>query len=49
MKEALGAAIIAGAVAVTAGGGISIAAEGWPEAALVALKEAIDGMRHERG
>jgi uncharacterized membrane protein len=37
MKEALGAAIIAGAVAVTAGGGISIATDSLPEAALVAL------------
>jgi len=37
MKESIAAGIIAGAVAVTAGGGVSIVAEGWPEAVLVAL------------
>jgi hypothetical protein len=37
MKEPIGAGLVAGAIAVTAGGGVSIAAEGWPEAALVAL------------
>ena len=37
MKESIAAGIIAGAVAVTAGGGVSIVAEGWPEAMLVAL------------
>ena len=37
MKEPLGAGLVAGAIAVTAGGGVSIVAEGWPEAALVAL------------
>ena len=31
------AGIIAGAIAVTAGGGVTIVAEGWPQAALVAL------------
>ena len=29
--------IIAGAIAVTAGGGVTIVSEGWPQAALVAL------------
>ena len=37
MKESIAAGIIAGAVAVTAGGGVSIVTEGWPEAVLVAL------------
>ena len=37
MKEPIGAGLVAGAIAVTAGGGVSIVAEGWPEAALVAL------------
>ncbi len=37
MKETIGAGILAGAVAVTAGGGVSIVADGWPEAVLVAL------------
>ncbi len=36
MKEPI-AGLVAGAIAVTAGGGASIAAEGWPEAVLVAL------------
>ena len=37
MKEPISAGLIAGAIAVTAGGGVSIVAEGWPEALLVAL------------
>ncbi len=37
MKEPISAGLVAGAIAVTAGGGASIAAEGWPEVALVAL------------
>ncbi len=37
MKETISAGILAGAVAVTAGGGVSIVADGWPEAVLVAL------------
>jgi hypothetical protein len=37
MKEPIGAGLVAGAIAVTAGGGVSIVADGWPEAALVAL------------
>ena len=37
MNESMNAGIVAGAVAVTAGGGVSIVAEGWPEAVLVAL------------
>ncbi|MEN6341747.1 MAG: hypothetical protein ABFC89_04220 [Methanospirillum sp.] len=37
MKELVSAGLVAGAIAVTAGGGVSIVAEGWPEAALVAL------------
>jgi hypothetical protein len=37
MKEPLGAGLVASAIAVTAGSGVSIAADGWPEAALVAL------------
>ncbi len=36
MKEPI-AGLVAGAIAVTAGGGASIVAEGWPEAVLVAL------------
>ena len=31
------AGVIAGAIAVTAGGGITIVSEGWPQAVLVAL------------
>ena len=37
MKEPIGAGVVAGAIAVTAGGGANIVAEGWPQAALVAL------------
>lgn len=37
MKEPISVGLVAGAIAVTAGGGVSIVAEGWPEAALVAL------------
>ncbi len=37
MNESITAGIIAGAVAVTAGGGVGIVAEGWPEGVLVAL------------
>ena len=37
MKEPISAGLVAGAIAVTAGGGVSIVADGWPEAALVAL------------
>ena len=37
MKEPISAGLIAGAIAVTAGGGVSIVADGWPEVALVAL------------
>ena len=37
MKEPISAGLVAGAIAVTAGGGVSIVAEGWPEAMLVAL------------
>ena len=37
MKETISAGILAGAVAVTAGGGVSIVADGWPEIVLVAL------------
>ena len=37
MNEPVSAGLIAGAIAVTAGGGVSIVAEGWPETALVAL------------
>ena len=37
MKETISAGILAGAVAVTAGGGVSIVADGWPETVLVAL------------
>jgi len=31
------AGLVAGAIAVTAGGGVTIVAEGWPQAVLVAL------------
>lgn len=34
MKEPIGAGLVAGALAVTAGGGASIVVEGWPEAAV---------------
>jgi transketolase C-terminal domain/subunit len=37
MRQELNAGIVAGGIAVTAGGGISIIADGWPEAVLVAL------------
>ncbi len=37
MKDPTSAGLVAGAIAVTAGGGVSIVAESWPEAALVAL------------
>ncbi len=37
MKEPISVGLVAGAIAVTAGGGVSIVAEGWPEAMLVAL------------
>ena len=37
MKQSMHAGIIAGAVAVTAGGGVGIVAEGWPEGVLVAV------------
>jgi len=37
MKQYMNAGIIAGAVAVTAGGGVGIVAEGWPEGVLVAI------------
>ncbi|MEN6343075.1 MAG: hypothetical protein ABFC89_11025 [Methanospirillum sp.] len=37
MKESRSAGLIAGAIAVTAGGGVGIAAEGWPRIALVTL------------
>ena len=36
MKKSI-VGLVAGAIAVTAGGGVSIVADGWPEAALVAL------------
>ncbi|MEN6342133.1 MAG: hypothetical protein ABFC89_06185 [Methanospirillum sp.] len=37
MKEFVSAGLVAGAIAVTAGGGVGIAAGGWPRIALVAL------------
>jgi len=37
MKQYMNAGIIAGAVAVTAGGGVGVVAGGWPEGVLVAL------------
>ena len=37
MKGPISVGLVAGAIAVTAGGGVSIVAEGWPEAMLVAL------------
>ncbi len=37
MDSSLVAGLVAGGIAVTAGGGVSIVGEGWPQAVLVAL------------
>ncbi|MEN6517911.1 MAG: hypothetical protein ABFC38_06920 [Methanospirillum sp.] len=37
MKEPINAGLVAGAIAVTASGGVGIVADGWPQIALAAL------------